>query len=68
MDEHWFAVLLLLLVVGVVFDVWLGQTIGWRGWLHGAIVLMFLLVMMLMPSCNTDDANRPEGPHTPYGF
>lgn len=68
MDEQWFAVLLLLLVVGVVFEVWFGKTIGRRKWLQGGLVTLSLVVAMSVPSCSTDDAGRPDGPDIPYSF
>lgn len=68
MDEQWFAVLSLLLVVGVMFDVWFGKTTRWRKWLHGGLVALYLIMAMSVPSCSMGDADRPDGPDIPYSF
>lgn len=68
MKEHWFPVLTFVVIGAVVFDVLFGKTIRWRKWLHGVVVIMFLLVAMSVPRCSTDDANRPDGPDIPYSF
>ena len=68
MKEYLFSAMLLLLVIGAVFDVWFGKSITWRKWLQGAIVVLFLLVLGTIPRCGADDPDRPDGPYIPYRF
>lgn len=68
MSEPLFAALALLLVVGVGFDCWFGNTIGWRKWLHAGLIVLFLLVMGSIPSCGRGGNDGLEIDEPPYRF
>ena len=66
MESYLFGPLALLLVIGLIFDVWFGRELKHRKWVQAGLVALYALVLLAMPSCRSDDPDRPDGPDIPY--
>lgn len=68
MPEYVFALLLLMLLVGVVVDVWAGKTMPRRKLLHAGLVVLAVLVFLTMPQATRHAPAAPEIQEPPYRF
>jgi len=63
-----FAFLLLVLMAGVVADVVFCRKLQRRGWLHVALAVIFLAVMLTMPRCGDLSEAAPDAEAPPYRY